>query len=179
MSMRILVVTSCTGEKVVESPDQLTLDDFRRGATHVAEKETALKPLLRSAEDLYSGLQHIRLMKGLRAAREAGRLDVELQVLSAGYGLVFGGAMPAPYEATFAGMKGPELREWARTLRVPQAIGKLLGQPRDVEGDGLVGEHAGHQDRLALEDPHGHVPSLVCVPSATFSSPCPGRRPPG
>ncbi|MFM7569724.1 MAG: DUF6884 domain-containing protein, partial [Betaproteobacteria bacterium] len=130
--MRILVVTSCTGEKAVESPDQLTLEDFRRGANHVAEKETALKPLLRSAEDLYSGLQHIRLMKGIRAARESGQLEVELQVLSAGYGLVSGSAMLAPYEATFAGMKGVELREWARALRVPQAIRKLLGQPRDL-----------------------------------------------
>ena len=83
--MKLLILTSCTGEKVVESPDQLTLDDFRVGATHVATKEKALKPLLRSAEDLYSGLQHIRLMKGIRAAREAGELDVELQVLSAGY----------------------------------------------------------------------------------------------
>lgn len=130
--MKLLILTSCTGEKVVESPDQLTLDDFRRGVTHVAAKEKALKPLLRSAEDLYSGLQHIRLMKGVRAAREAGKLDVELQVLSAGYGLVSGSAMLAPYEATFAGMKGVELREWARALRVPQAISKLLAQPRDL-----------------------------------------------
>jgi hypothetical protein len=130
--MKLLILTSCTGEKVVESSEQLTLDDFRRGATHVAAMEKALKPLLRSAEDLYSGLQHIRLMKGLRAAREAGRLDVELQVLSAGYGLVSGSAMLAPYEATFAGMKGLELRQWARALHVPQAIRKLLGQQRDL-----------------------------------------------
>jgi hypothetical protein len=130
--MKLLILTSCTGEKVVESPDQLTLDDFRRGATHVAEKEKALKPLLRSAEDLYSGLQHIRLMKGIRAAREAGKLDVELQVLSAGYGLVSSDTMLAPYEATFAGMKGQELREWARALHVPQAISKVLAQPHDL-----------------------------------------------
>ncbi len=130
--MKILVLTSCTGEKVVEHDDQLMLEDFQRGRTHVAEKEKALKDLLRPAEDLYSGLQHVRLMKGVRAAREAGKLEVALQVLSAGYGLVAGGSKLAPYEATFAGMKGQQLRGWARALHVPQAIRKLLAQRYDL-----------------------------------------------
>jgi hypothetical protein len=130
--MKLLILTSCTGEKVVEHDDQLILEDFQRGPAHVAEKEKALQQFLRPAEDLYRGLQHVRLMNGVRAARDAGKLDVELQVLSAGYGLVAGGAMLAPYEATFAGMKGQQLREWARALHVPQAIRKLLAQPRDL-----------------------------------------------
>jgi hypothetical protein len=130
--MRLLILTSCTGEKAVVNDDQLTLEDFRRGPAHVAEKEKAQQQFLRPAEDLYSGLQHVRLMKGVRAAREAGKIEVALQILSAGYGLVDGGVMLAPYEATFAGMKGQQLREWARALQVPQVVRKLLAQPYDL-----------------------------------------------
>ena len=45
--MKILVITSCTGEKAVESRDALTLDDFRNGPAQVRKRERALADLLR------------------------------------------------------------------------------------------------------------------------------------
>ena len=135
--MKILVITSCTGEKAVQSPDGLTLEDFQVGPGQVARREAAVSDLLMPAEELYTGQQHVRLMRGVRAFREKHPTNgagpaLELHILSAGYGLISGDRKLAPYEATFQGMKAKELRSWADALGVPAAIRGLLSQPFDL-----------------------------------------------
>jgi len=130
--MKILIITSCTGEKALSGADQLTLDDFKRGQAHVASRERAQKLGLLPAEELYTGLQHVRLMRGVNAARKAHAVGVDLSVLSAGYGLVAGTRPLAPYEATFAGMKKGELQSWARQLDVPGQVRAALAEPFDL-----------------------------------------------
>ena len=129
---RILIVTSCTGEKSVEDKRALTLADFRRGSEHVARRERELADLLTPAEDLYSGQQHVRLMRGVRALRQSNGFTVDLWVLSAGYGLVPASRRLAPYEATFQGMKSAELRRWADALNVPADIRRVLAGEYDL-----------------------------------------------
>lgn len=132
--MKIFVLTSCTGEKSVDHPDQLTLADFQKGAAHVAKREKALAEVLRPAGELYTGEQHLRLLKGIEAARAAG-VTVDLWILSAGYGIVPADRMLAPYEATFATMGAKELREWGDQLQVPAELRQLVARPYDY---GLV-----------------------------------------
>jgi hypothetical protein len=89
--MRILVITSCTGEKAVTSDQALTLEDFARGSQHVKQREKELKDLMRPAEELYTGQQHVRLMRGVQALREHRNhkgtpLKLDLWILSGGYG---------------------------------------------------------------------------------------------
>jgi len=132
--LRIVVLTSCTGEKSVESDDGLTLEDFKKGSAHVQAREQNLKDLSRPAEDLYSGQQHVRLMRGvteLRQRNHAG-LSLELYILSAGYGLVAAGRPLAPYEATFKGMGKADLRAWADQLQVPRDFRTLLAGRYDL-----------------------------------------------
>lgn len=117
--MRILIITSCTGEKVVGSDRQLTAEDFKMGKTHLTKREKELKDLLRSAREIYSGEQHVRLMRGVEESQKSGKNQIDLHVLSAGYGLIPEDRMVAPYEITFATMKSKELRDWADTLNVP------------------------------------------------------------
>lgn len=135
--MRILIITSCTGEKSVSSKRALTLQDFSQGRQHVARREKELKDLLCPAESLYTGQQHVRLMRGVQAFRESrlssnGDDVLDLQILSAGYGIVSGETRLAPYEATFQGMPKGELREWARELGVPAAFRKTVAAPYDL-----------------------------------------------
>lgn len=134
---RVLVITSCTGEKAVESPKALTLADFQKGAAHVREREAELIDLLRPAEELYTGQQHVRLMRGVTAFRAAhptnGKGSVlDLRILSAGYGIVPGSRELAPYEATFQGMGKAELLEWANTLGVSTAFREAVAGPYDL-----------------------------------------------
>ncbi len=145
--MKILIISSCTGEKAVDHPAALTMEDFRQGPEHIAAREQQLSDVLMPAQDLYTGQQHVRLMRGVRSILDANPTNgsgpsVELHILSAGYGLVPGDRSLAPYEATFNGMKAKELRTWADTLRIPQAIREVLAQPFDLclllLGDGYL-----------------------------------------
>ncbi|MBN2191177.1 MAG: hypothetical protein JW751_00025 [Polyangiaceae bacterium] len=182
--MKILLITSCTGEKAVDHPQALTMEDFRQGPEHVRQRERELADVLMPARDLYTGQQHVRLMRGVRAFEEAHPTNgagptLELQILSAGYGLVPDEQELAPYEATFNGMKAKELRAWADALSVPEGIRAILAQPFDLclllLGDGYLkacalGEDVrlggptiafcGSRSAKALPD----LPGIVAVP---------------
>jgi hypothetical protein len=150
--MRVLIVTSCTGHKAVDHDRKLTIDDFRAGPQHVAAREQELAELLTPAGEMYTGQQHLRLMRGVRAFREkrGGKGGtISLRILSAGYGLVPGDRRLAPYDCTFEGMTKRELREWAAHLHVPAAIRKILAEPFDL-GVVLLGER--YLEACALDD---------------------------
>ena len=131
--MRILTLTSCTGEKAVDDPRQLVLGDFRLGPKHVAQREHELKDLLRPAGEIYTGEQHVRLMRGVSAYRKAAskKAKLDLHILSAGYGIIPEDRQIAPYECTFATMKTKELTDWAKVLGVPEEFRKLVARPYD------------------------------------------------
>jgi hypothetical protein len=132
--MKIRVITSCTGEKRHSPSDALTQDDFRELGTPVfAGKETQFGQQCCPAEQMYTGMQHQRLMRGVsawRAARPSETLD--LRVLSAGYGLIRGDRIIAPYECTFSTMRGKDLAAWAVHLQVPRDIRAVLAEPADL-----------------------------------------------
>ena len=135
--MRILIITSCTGEKAVSHEEEPNLEDFQEGPQHIAKLEKKLAELMTPARDLYTGQQHVRLMRGIEALKVARESDnslpqIDLYILSAGYGLIRGSKNILPYEATFAGMKKTELREWADTLKVPSDIRRVLSKDYDL-----------------------------------------------
>ncbi len=98
-------------------------------------REAELADRLTPAEALYTGLQHVRLMRGIQAARTRLALQPELWILSAGYGLAPGDRKLAPYEATFLGMKKVEAKMWATQLDIAPTVHRTLSQPYDL---GLV-----------------------------------------
>lgn len=131
--MRVLVITSCTGTKAVSLPDHLTIDDFAEGPAQVAARERELP--LTPAEAFYAGQQHLRLMAGVGRFRKAGGPrgdEVDLRIVSAGYGLVPGDRELAPYEATFTGMGKAAARAWAAALGIPTAVRIALAEPFDL-----------------------------------------------
>lgn len=138
--MRILVITACTGQKAVTTEKALTIDDFSRGAEHLKEKEKDLAAFLRPAEAMYTGQQHIRLMRGIRSLREqnqynASPIKLDLWIVSAGYGIIPSDRIVAPYECTFQGMKSKDLRRWADRLKVPEQFREVV---RDQYNFGLI-----------------------------------------
>jgi hypothetical protein len=127
--LKTLILTSCTGEKAVDHREQLTLEDFQKGSVHLERRELGLQSLLRTAGEIYTGEQHLRLMRGVGAFRTAAGGkggEIELHVLSAGYGVIPEGRKVAPYEVTFATMKSKELRDWADALGVPGDFRRTL-----------------------------------------------------
>jgi hypothetical protein len=136
--VRILIITTCTGEKAREHPQALTLADFRKGEAHVASRHQDLADQLMPAEEMYTGQQHVRLMRGVRALRAAGSSNgtptpvIDLFILSAGYGFIPGDRRIAPYECTFTCMGKRALRQWAAQLKAPSAFRELLRRPYDL-----------------------------------------------
>lgn len=151
--MRVLVVTSCTGEKRVEDPRALTREDFDKGPEHVVARERELGHLLTPAEDLYTGQQHLRLMRGVQALREASRANaagsVDVWVLSAGYGLVPGQRRLAPYDCTFVGMTRRAIHATSDALGIPKEIRNVLAAAYEL---GLVLLGNAYVEACALDD---------------------------
>lgn len=160
--MKILILTSCTGEKAVDHPSQLTLEDFQVGAKHLARREKELADCCRTAGEIYTGVQHVRLMRGIGAIRNAdGKSQIDLHVLSAGYGVIPESRKVAPYEVTFATMKAKELREWADSLKVPRDFRKTVGKEYDL-GLILLGDHYLKACDLDAEVSFGGPTILFC-----------------
>jgi hypothetical protein len=102
----IHVITSCTGTKI---------------STDV--------PL--PAEQLYQGQHHVRLMRGVAEARQAG-FRVDLSIVSAEHGVVAGSSALMPYERTFQGKSVEQRRSLARSLGVPRAARGVLDRQVDL-----------------------------------------------
>lgn len=130
MSMRLMVVTSCTSRKAVDPPGKLTKADFADPEL-LRARETELAPFLTPAGQLYTGQQHVLTMRGVeRLRRQYGPESVSMRIVSAGYGVVPEVRPLAPYEVTFNDMGRREAREWGRHLRIPQELRRAAeGQP--------------------------------------------------
>lgn len=108
MSGDLVVVTSCTALKL-DTPD---------GS-------------LRTAESLYTGQQHVRLMRGVQAYRRAGRPlgTLHLRILSAFHGLLPPTKQISAYDHSFAGQPVDAIRRQAHDKDVPGQIRRLLARP--------------------------------------------------
>jgi Queuine tRNA-ribosyltransferase len=115
---RILVVTSCTGEKRFKPENQLQLDDFKNPELFQS-RSAQLAEYICPAGQMYTGAQHLRLMEGISILRqERGAEAVDLVILSAAYGLIGEEEKIVPYEVTFNTMTSDEIDRWAMTLNV-------------------------------------------------------------
>lgn len=105
--MRILIISSCTGKKRYEIPNQLSKNDFMNFDT-LQRKTIGLKKYECSAMNMYTGEQHIRLKNGMKVLSDS-KVNSSLFILSAGYGLISSEKLIVPYNVTFSGMKLSEI----------------------------------------------------------------------
>lgn len=125
----IRIITSCTGLKALTSDTALVPEDFLKGPEWVSAREQDEQTY--PAEKMYLGRQHIELLQGVQAARASG-VAVTVEVVSAGYGLVAGNRLIAPYDVTFSGLSLRDIRELAAASGLPEAMRSALDQEYDV-----------------------------------------------
>jgi len=123
-SPRVLVVSSCTGRKRHKPVDQLVKYDFEN-PERLRDRFDEFSEYACSADEMYIGQQHLRLMRGIALLRESG-IYVDLWILSAGYGLIPGDQVIIPYECTFDSMNAKEIDEWAEHLSIPKTFRTIL-----------------------------------------------------
>jgi len=145
----LLVVTSCTARKL-DPPGSVAHE----------------------AETLYTGEQHLRLMRGVhtyrRALQPAGPL--RLRILSAFYGILKPTTRIASYDHTFAGKPTSEIRREARAKNVPSSIRHLLQKPF-AAGLLLLGESYLHACDLDEHIKLGGPLISICSPSVARRMP--------
>ncbi len=124
--MRTLVITSCTGRKKYKTPIQLQYEDF--ASSERRRKRTAeLKDFEASAAEMYTGQQHLYLMKGLKQVRDVYGPDViELSIISDGYGLLAEDDVIVPYDVTFQKVKKKEILVRSNKFQIHENVGTLI-----------------------------------------------------
>ena len=154
MSGEILIVSSCTASK--------------QQAEHRAV----------SAESLYTGQQHIRLMAGINAYRAAGQPAGKLcfRILSAHHGLLSPRAAIQSYDYSFSGRALQNIRQQARKKNIPGDMRKLLGRPSEL-GVLLLGDSYLRACELDAKTKLGGPLIAFCSPAAARRMPpIPGLR---
>ena len=126
--MKRLVISSCTSDKLnCEAP----------------------------AAKMYTGLQHRRLMEGLKQVRQVyGEQAVDLAIVSAKYGLLSECKVIAPYNCTFQGLRTNEILERSDSLQIHEKTEDL------IKGYDLVFFLLGNEYVQALQLPFD-VPDTV------------------
>lgn len=132
--MKIRIITSCTNQKRYMPGNRLQREDFAALSRDEFERrERDLENYRLSAENMYTGQQHLPLMSGIRLARKYfGHDSIDLWIVSAGYGLIPGDREIVPYEATFEGMADAAIDEWSEFLHIPQKIRQILAERADL-----------------------------------------------
>lgn len=120
MTARILVITSCTGEKLYKPDNQLVLDDFM-DIEMLGKRENELIMFQTTAGEMYTGSQHLALMNGIKEYRKQGG-QIDFGVLSAGYGLLMENDLIVPYEVTFNAMNSQQIKNWSRQQKITEDL---------------------------------------------------------
>ena len=129
--MKRLVISSCTSDKLnCEAP----------------------------AAKMYTGLQHRRLMEGLKQVRQVyGEQAVDLAIVSAKYGLLSECTVIAPYNCTFQGLRTDEILERSHSLQLHERAKAL------ITGYDLVFFLLGKEYIQALELPLGVTDAVTQI----------------
>ncbi|MEC1071403.1 tRNA-guanine transglycosylase DpdA [Priestia megaterium] len=127
-TVRTLIITSCTGEKKFKPENELVQRDFESNEI-LSNREKELEEYSTNACDLYTGMQHLRLMEGIELIRDKyGNDIVDLSIISAGYGLISEKKKIVPYEVTFNNMNSEEIKNWSSHLQIPYSIQKEISK---------------------------------------------------
>ena len=124
--MKILVISSCSSTKKHKPVNRLLVEDFsppKRLAARTAE----LKPYEVPAAKMYTGQQHKLVLEGLEQVRgDCAESDIDLSIISAGYGLLRADEPIVPYDVTFTGLSVKELRARSDILGIHRKVGNLI-----------------------------------------------------
>ena len=124
--LRVLVITSCTGEKRHKTANQLTLEDFQ-DPDQLKERQQSLEEFACPAFLMYTGQQHQRAMQGVNLLRSYfGKEVVDVKIISAGYGLIEENQTIVPYSVTFNAMKEHEVDKWAQFLKIHEDFERAI-----------------------------------------------------
>lgn len=152
-TIKMLIISSCTGKKasVTGSPIKLNKSDFDRlippiGSYPASSWHASIpgwSSYLKEAIYRYTGEQHKHAVEGLNILRSKGISVVDLNIISAGYGLIKETDQIAEYDLTFSNKKDfpkdCDIITWSDRLRIQENVIKAISNYDIVFF--LLGEH--------------------------------------
>ena len=128
--MKIRIISSCSALKSFTPPnlsDLLSFEEIQRVRNGDFISKVDQLPKIKSKK-LYTGRQHLYLMEGILNSKH----EIDLFIISAGYGVVSGEDLLYPYEATFSGMGKKELTKKSEILNIPGMIDEIISDYTDI-----------------------------------------------
>jgi hypothetical protein len=119
--MRILVVGSCGKKKRVQLPEAPNCDDLVSSKSLMKWK-TALSHSVYPAREMYTGYQNRELVAGVDGLRSIKDVEVDMYIISAGFGVLNETTLIPPYDCSFNSLKKTEILERANSLGITEDI---------------------------------------------------------
>jgi len=115
--MRLCIVGSCGKKKLTTHPNSPTCKEIQSRDNLLIWQEQ-LSDYCRPAREMYTGNQAKQLVKGVDLLRKIDDVQVDLFIISAGFGFLREEELVPPYECTFAGMSKKQLSERTQQLNI-------------------------------------------------------------
>jgi hypothetical protein len=125
----VSVIAPCTGRKNWRGP---SLNPAQLALLHAGLLPDADAWPRFPATELYAGLGHLLLRRGIDAFRAGGSGRLDFHIVSAGMGVIEERTPIPPYEATFLTLRGRARRAWAAQLGIPRGIADVFAQRADL-----------------------------------------------
>lgn len=130
---KIMILTNCSNRKKYTPDNKLTKEDFHvDDPEHLVRRKAELAAFELPAYVMYKGRQHNTLIRNANKARALG-LDVSIDIVSAGFGLLSSEDVIVPYDYAFEGMKETEQAQRAHELNLPTIIRNWFEAPAPLK----------------------------------------------
>lgn len=129
--MRVLVVGSCSKRKLhnnIKQPKCRDIDSHRG----IDEWVQRFPKLSAPARDMYTGPQNTELVKAVDLLRTISEVDVELTIISAGFGFLQELDRVPPYDCSFTNMKIRDVRKRSEKLGLQSSYASLVNKKIDL-----------------------------------------------
>lgn len=129
--MRVLVVGSCGKRKLHNCPKQPKCQDIdsSHGIDHWAQK---FYEFCAPARDMYTGSQSIELIKAVDLLRKILHIEVQVVIISAGFGILHEQDLVPPYDCSFTNMKIRQVRKRSEELNLQSSFTSLINKNFDL-----------------------------------------------
>ncbi|NHJ12140.1 MAG: hypothetical protein EAX95_00605 [Candidatus Thorarchaeota archaeon] len=173
--MKILVVSSCGKKKLAESPNAPGCGELTSPES-LSIWQKRLSDLCFPAREMYNGYQNQEIVKGTDNLRKVDGIDVDLLIVSAGFGLVSENTLIPPYDCSFNRMKKLEVLARSSALNIESTFKEVCKRRYDLLYLALgekyllsLGEKAldGQKGLVLLFHPKGGDFESVSVPSGS------------
>jgi len=129
--VRFLVVGSCGKKKLYNPDEQPTCSDIDPNHD-INYWKKRLQKFCVSARDIYTGPQNTELVKAVDLLRTIAKVEVQLIIVSAGFGVLQEQDLIPPYDCSFTNMKMAKVRKRSQELKIQSSITKIANKGFDI-----------------------------------------------